>query len=121
MQHMDREQFTAAIAALGLNQSSAARALGVNRATIIRWESGQSRIPVAIGLALTTLRRNAMNTLVHAQMLHQTLETSLALWCGNGSGDDTEPLPHSSRREDVTCPECIEIVDELAALREVRA
>jgi D-3-phosphoglycerate dehydrogenase len=55
---MDAAEFAAARIALGLSQSAIATALGVDQATISRWESGKVRIPAAIELALATLKEN---------------------------------------------------------------
>src|SRR3990172_931942 len=55
---MDAAEFAAARIALGLSQSAIAPALGVDQATISRWESGKVRIPAAIELALATLKEN---------------------------------------------------------------
>lgn len=54
---MDRDKFTAARQELGLSQSAMARALGVDRGTLIQWEKGNARIPYAVELAIETLRR----------------------------------------------------------------
>lgn len=54
---MDAGQFIADRTALGMSQRGIAKALGVDSGTISRWESGESRIPHAIELALATLRR----------------------------------------------------------------
>ena len=53
---MTPAEFIAARTALGFSQRGVARALGVGSATITRWESGLSRIPAAIELALEALR-----------------------------------------------------------------
>ncbi len=55
---MDANQFVATRNALGLSQSSIAAALGVDQATISRWESGKARIPAATQMALATLQEN---------------------------------------------------------------
>lgn len=55
---MDANQFVAMRNALGLSQSSMAAALGVDQATISRWESGKARIPAATQMALATLQEN---------------------------------------------------------------
>lgn len=39
----------------GWTQSGLARALGVNRGTVIRWESGESDLPPYLHLALKAL------------------------------------------------------------------
>lgn len=57
---MTPAEFAAARTTLGYSQRGIAKKLGVGSATITRWESGTTRIPAAIELALTTLRRNAM-------------------------------------------------------------
>lgn len=53
---MTPEQFVSARAALALSQAAMAEALGVDQATISRWESGKVRIPNAVELALETLK-----------------------------------------------------------------
>jgi len=55
---MEAAEFAARRTALGLSQSAIATALGVDQGTISRWESGKTRIPAAIELALTTLKEN---------------------------------------------------------------
>lgn len=55
---MESMEFVAARNALGLSQSAIATALGVDQATISRWESGKVRIPNAIELALAALQEN---------------------------------------------------------------
>src|SRR3990172_6168736 len=55
---MDAAEFAAARIALGLSQSAIAQALGVDQATISRWEAGKVRIPASIELALATLKEN---------------------------------------------------------------
>ncbi len=55
---MDASQFVAQRTRLGLSQAAIAAALGVDQATISRWESGKVRIPAAIELALATLKEN---------------------------------------------------------------
>lgn len=51
-------ELTSAREDLGLSQSALARVLDVARDTIIRWEDGESRIPLTLDLALMTIRRN---------------------------------------------------------------
>lgn len=53
---MNAEEFAAARTKLGLSQSSLATALGVDQATVSRWESGKARIPAPVELALATLK-----------------------------------------------------------------
>ena len=53
---MTPQQFVSARTALALSQAAMAEALGVNQATISRWESGKVRIPNAVELALETLK-----------------------------------------------------------------
>jgi D-3-phosphoglycerate dehydrogenase len=53
---MDAAEFTAARNALKLSQSAIAAALGVDQATVSRWESGKGRIPAPVQLALATLK-----------------------------------------------------------------
>ncbi|MGE5596535.1 MAG: phosphoglycerate dehydrogenase [Hyphomicrobiales bacterium] len=55
---MDAPEFARVRSALGLSQSGIAAALGVDQGTISRWESGKTRIPAAIELALATLKEN---------------------------------------------------------------
>lgn len=52
---MDPGEFVAIRHRLGLSQAAIAAALGVDQATISRWESGRTRIPGAIRLALGSL------------------------------------------------------------------
>jgi D-3-phosphoglycerate dehydrogenase len=56
--YMDAAEFVEARAALRLSQSAIAAALGVDQATISRWESGKARIPSAIEHALARLKEN---------------------------------------------------------------
>ncbi len=53
---MDAAEFTAIRNALGLSQSGIASILGVDQATISRWEAGKVRIPAATELALAALK-----------------------------------------------------------------
>ena len=53
---MNTAEFTAARNALGLSQSALAGALGVDQATVSRWEAGKARIPAAVELAIATLK-----------------------------------------------------------------
>ncbi|MGE0598695.1 MAG: phosphoglycerate dehydrogenase [Dehalococcoidia bacterium] len=55
---MDATQFSAARTSLGLSQSAIASVLGVDQATISRWEAGRVRIPATVELALATLQEN---------------------------------------------------------------
>ncbi len=55
---MEAAEFAARRTALGLSQSAIATALGVDQGTISRWESGKTRIPAAVELALATLKEN---------------------------------------------------------------
>jgi D-3-phosphoglycerate dehydrogenase len=55
---MEATRFVAARTSLGLSQSAIAQALGVDQATISRWEAGKVRIPASIELALATLKEN---------------------------------------------------------------
>jgi D-3-phosphoglycerate dehydrogenase len=55
---MDATAFVVTRNALGLSQAGMAIALGVDQATISRWEAGKVRIPAAIELALATLKEN---------------------------------------------------------------
>lgn len=56
--HMNSSEFSQARTGLGLSQAQIAAALGVDQGTISRWESGKTRIPAAIELALATLKEN---------------------------------------------------------------
>ncbi len=56
MHSMEPVQFTARRNALRLSQAAIATALGVDQATVSRWESGKARIPAAIELALATFK-----------------------------------------------------------------
>ena len=53
---MDAAEFTAIRNALGLSQSGIASILGVDQATISRWEGGKVRIPATTELALAALK-----------------------------------------------------------------
>ncbi|MCK9517674.1 MAG: phosphoglycerate dehydrogenase [Dehalococcoidia bacterium] len=53
---MEAPEFARVRSELGLSQSGIASALGVDQATISRWESGKARIPAAIELALGSLK-----------------------------------------------------------------
>ena len=57
---MNAAEFTARRTALGLSQAGIASSLGVDQATISRWEAGKVRIPAAIELALATLKEKPM-------------------------------------------------------------
>lgn len=61
---MEASEFGQVRARLGLSQAGIAGALGVDQATISRWESGKARIPAAIELALVSLKEKhaAMTT-----------------------------------------------------------
>lgn len=54
---MSPDEFRAALASLGLNQSAAARALATSRRNVVNWASGTIAVPgpvrVLLGLALT--------------------------------------------------------------------
>ena len=54
--HMNTAEFTAARNTLGLSQSALAAALGVDQATVSRWEAGKARIPATVELALAGLK-----------------------------------------------------------------
>jgi D-3-phosphoglycerate dehydrogenase len=56
---MEPAEFIAARAALGMSQSALAAALGVDQATISRWEAGKARIPAPVVLALAGLKETA--------------------------------------------------------------
>ena len=70
---MTPAEFTAARTALGFSQRGVARALGVASSTITRWESGTSRIPAAIELALATLRRRKLMGTLRTQLATETI------------------------------------------------
>lgn len=53
---MEASEFGQARAELGRSQAGMAGALGVDQATISRWESGKARIPAAIEIALAALK-----------------------------------------------------------------
>jgi D-3-phosphoglycerate dehydrogenase len=53
---MNASQFSSTRTALGLSQSAIATLLGVDQATISRWESGRVRIPATVELALASLQ-----------------------------------------------------------------
>jgi D-3-phosphoglycerate dehydrogenase len=55
---LNAAQFVATRTTAGLSQSAMAAALGVDQATISRWESGKARIPSAMEFALTALQEN---------------------------------------------------------------
>lgn len=55
---MNASEFSAIRTELGLSQAGIASVLGVDQGTISRWESGKTRTPAAIELALKTLREN---------------------------------------------------------------
>lgn len=57
---MEPADLIAARAALGLSQSALAAALGVDQATVSRWEAGKARIPAPVVLALATLKENRL-------------------------------------------------------------
>ncbi len=57
---MDAQQLIAARRALGLSQAALAQALGVDQATVSRWESGKARIPGAVELALAKLKESIL-------------------------------------------------------------
>jgi D-3-phosphoglycerate dehydrogenase / 2-oxoglutarate reductase len=57
---MNASEFTAARGRLGLSQAGIAAALGVDQATISRWEAGKVRIPAAIEFALAALKEKPM-------------------------------------------------------------
>ncbi len=56
---MEASDFVAARSRLGLSQAAIATTLGVDQATISRWESGRTRIPAAVDFALAALKENA--------------------------------------------------------------
>lgn len=53
---MEAAEFARARTELGLSQSAIAAALGVDQATISRWESGKARIPATVEIALASLK-----------------------------------------------------------------
>ena len=53
---MTPDEFIAVRTALGLSQAGMAEALGVDQATVSRWETGKTRIPPPVELALATLK-----------------------------------------------------------------
>ena len=48
----DAARLRTELARLGLSQRAAARLLGVDRQTVLRWCAGRHRVPVAVWLAL---------------------------------------------------------------------
>jgi D-3-phosphoglycerate dehydrogenase len=64
---VDAAAFVARRNALGLSQAGIATALGVDQATISRWEAGKVRIPSAIQLALATLKESSEPMTVEAR------------------------------------------------------
>lgn len=55
---MNASEFSATRTELGYSQAAMAAALGVDQGTISRWESGKTRIPATVALALNTLRES---------------------------------------------------------------
>ncbi|MBI2765478.1 MAG: phosphoglycerate dehydrogenase [Chloroflexi bacterium] len=55
---MDASHFVRVRTHLGLSQAAIAGALGVDQATISRWESGKARIPAAVEIALRKLQED---------------------------------------------------------------
>lgn len=55
---MDAQTFIATRNQLGLSQAAIATSLGVDQATVSRWEAGKTRIPAAIDAALAALKEN---------------------------------------------------------------
>lgn len=56
--HMNASEFSSIRMTLGHSQAAMAAALGVDQGTISRWESGKTRIPAAVELALKSLRES---------------------------------------------------------------
>ena len=59
---MEAADFVAQRSLLGLSQAAIATALGVDQATVSRWESGKARIPGPMALALARLKETAPMT-----------------------------------------------------------
>ncbi len=55
---MTPESFRQFRAEIGASQGSLARILGVTRYTVIRWESGDTRVPRTVELAMDNIRRH---------------------------------------------------------------
>lgn len=55
----------------GLSQEQAAQELGVNRRTVIRYEQGRSKIPVAVSLACAAISAELALTVQTGQNLKQ--------------------------------------------------
>ncbi len=53
---MEPTAFTSTRTSLGLSQAAIASALGVDQATVSRWEAGRTRIPASVGIALEALK-----------------------------------------------------------------
>lgn len=53
---LDAQTFTTTRTQLGLSQSAIAASLGVDQATVSRWEAGKTRIPAAIDVAIAALK-----------------------------------------------------------------